>query len=239
MIPPPVPEGPLLEGSTLVGNDRGELIAAVLAATETAVAVLDHPDIAASWSAPSVLEALTVGELAAHLGQMIGGLVGWLEAPPPDRSTSTVLPSTEVYGRARLDPDDGLDGDLARTIRSWAADRSARGPDATAAEARAHRNRLPALLESAESDRLVPSAVVPGAAIELDQYLATRCVEFVVHVDDLAASTGLPRPSPDAGAVAIAVDALVAMCRARAGDLDVLLALARPSRSSPEVLRAL
>jgi hypothetical protein len=234
-----VPDRPALGGSTLVDHDRGELVAAVLAATETAVAMLEHPVVVAAWSDPSVLDDLTVGELAAHLAQMIGALVVWLEAAAPNRSESTVLPPTEVYGRARLDPDEGLDGDVARTIRSWAADGAARGPAATANEARDHRGRLPTLLATAEADRLVSSAVIPGAAIELDDYLATRCVELVVHVDDLAASTGLPRPSPDECAVAIAVEALVAMCRARAGDLDVLLALARPSRSSPEVLRAL
>lgn len=74
-------------------------------------------------------------------------------------------------------------------------------------------------------------------ASRLDDYLRTRCVELVVHTDDLAASIGLPTHEPDRAAVAVALDVIFEMCRARAGDAEVLRALARPERGQPDTLR--
>lgn len=75
-------------------------------------------------------------------------------------------------------------------------------------------------------------------ASRLDGYLRTRCVELVVHTDDLAASIGLPTHEPDRAAVAVALDVIFEMCRARAGDAEVLRHWparkgASPTRSGP------
>ena len=98
---------------------------------------------------------------------------------------------------------------------------------------------LGGLLNTASPERLIPSAVTPDAAAPLTSYLRTRRVEFVVHADDIAASVGLPPPEMDPIASGIAVEALVQMCRERAGDAEVLRALARSERAQPGTLRAL
>jgi len=182
---------------------------------------------------------MTVGGLAAHLSQMLSAGVGWLGADPADGNSLAAHSLGEIYGLARVDADEGLDGEVARRIRGWAADGSAAGPGPVLDRIRADLVELRALLPAVAPDRLVPSVNRPGAAMRADDYLRTRCVEFLVHVDDLAISVGLPTPEPDPDAAEAAVSALVDLCRHRAGDLAVLRALSRPGRADPEALRAL
>lgn len=74
--------------------------------------------------------------------------------------------------------------------------------------------------------------------MSLDGYLQTRCVELAVHLEDLALSVNSPVRAPE-GAVALAVDVLVAAARARHGDQAVLNALTRRERDAEEALRVL
>jgi Mycothiol maleylpyruvate isomerase N-terminal domain len=216
------------------------LTAAVRRAGGDAAGALAWPEVAARWDEPSVLPEMTVGGLASHLAQMLTGLVAWLEAEPPGPGELAVQGLYETYGHsARLDGERGLEGDTARTIRTWAAERAGDGPVATAAAGRTAVDRLAALLDLAEPDRVIPSVVLPGVGMRLDDYLRTRCIEFVVHTLDLAASVGraAPEPAPEVGD--IVVTSLVALCRVRAGDAAVVTALTRRERSDPEALRAL
>src|SRR5262249_9239402 len=144
----------------------------------------------------------------------------------------------EMYQVARVALEEGIDGASARMIRDMSAAGADRGATTVAQRARRDRDRLMEALDRVNSDRLIPSAVIPGAATRLENYLPTRCVEFVVHLDDLTASVGIPTPTFDPTAVAIAVDVAVALCRSRAGDLDVLRAMTRPVRADPDTLRA-
>jgi hypothetical protein len=98
---------------------------------------------------------------------------------------------------------------------------------------------MPVLLAAARAQRPVPLTVLPGLAMSLSDCVRTRCVEFVVHTDDLAHSVGLPPPEPDPPAVSVTLDVLIGLCRARAGDAAVIRARARPWRGGSEVLRAL
>jgi hypothetical protein len=73
----------------------------------------------------------------------------------------------------------------------------------------------------------------------VEDYVATRLVEAVVHGDDLAASLG-PEPPPFSDeATAFVAELLWASLRRRAGDAALLRALARSERAAPGVLRAL
>lgn len=220
--------------------DWSLLVEATKASASGAVELLGHPAVAQAWQLPSALPRFSVGGLASHIGQMLGALANWLEADPPSAGEVRVLSLSDGYGTAaRLAASEGLEGRAARTIRDWAADWARQGPAAVHGRARADLERAGSLLRSASPDRLIPSAILPGAASRLSDYLRTRCVEFVVHGDDLAASVEGLAPVPDPAATAVALDALVELCRTRAGDLGVLRALARPERADPEALRAL
>lgn len=216
-----------------------ELVAAVLAASRQAVEVLADDAVSPRWEEPSVLPEMSVGQLSAHLGQMIGGPAGWLRTEPPDPAGVSIGTNFSMYQVARLDPEHGLDGDVATTIRRWADAGASHGPAQVVDRARSDLAETAELFADAAPDRLIPSAVSPAVATCLADYLRTRCVELVVHTDDLAASVGIESPTPDPVAAGIAIDVLTTMCRNRAGDLAVLRGLTRPDRCDLDALRAL
>lgn len=215
-----------------------DLVAATLAAAGQAVDLVTSDDVAAAWDEPSALPDMTVGALAVHVAQMLSGPVAWLEADPTATADRSLASLGEIYGMARLDPDVGLDGDVARTIRGWARDGASAGPAAVAAGARASLDRLGHLLPAADQDRLIPSVFAEGRGMELLDYVRTRCIEFIVHSDDLAASVGIDAPAPPPVAAEAAIGALVELCRQRAGDAEVIRALSRVERADPNTLRA-
>lgn len=186
-----------------------------------------------------MLPDMTVGALASHLAQMLAAVAGWLGEDPAQAAELAPASVSQIYGLARVDPDNGLAGDVAVRIRSWASGAASAGPVATAVSARRDLDVFAAQLRYAEPDRLIPSINAPGLGIRLDDYLRTRCAEFVIHVDDLARSVEVASPEPDPAAAGAAIACLIELCRERAGDLAVLRALARPGLADPETLRAL
>ncbi len=213
------------------------LVTATVRAGEAAVDLLGRPEVAKAWGQPSVLPEMTVGALAAHLAQMLGAGAVWLKA---DLSEQRLLASsaTEVYGLARLGAD-GTDGEVASKIRTWSAAGAGAGPEAVNAEASTSLARFAELLLTADPARLIPSVMAEGRGMALPDYLRYRCVEFLVHTDDLARSVDLPAPTPDPIAVGEAIAVLVDLCRGRVGDLAVLRALTGRDLAAPETLRAL
>jgi hypothetical protein len=223
-------------------GDAGEwraLVSAVIGAAGQAVELIGRPEVAARWDEPSALAEMTVGGLASHLAQMLAGPVGWLQAGPDLAAGRTVVSLVEMYGRVRLDPDLGLADPVATTVREWASDGADAGAADVALAARSDLDRLGALLPGADPATPIPSVLVDGIAMTLADYLRTRCVEFVVHGDDLAASIGVAPPTPLPAAADITVTTLMQLCRARAGDAAVIRALTRTERADPEALRAM
>ena len=76
-------------------------------------------------------------------------------------------------------------------------------------------------------------------AYRLDDWVANRTIEILVHADDLAVSVGLDPLVLPADAARLAIQSLVDISRHREGDLTVLRALSRRERQSAEALRAL
>ncbi len=70
--------------------------------------------------------------------------------------------------------------------------------------------------------------VAGGKVMRLADYLETRIVEQVVHLDDLARSVDHPRWATPAGADDLVIAVGVEVARRRRGDLAVLRALFRP-----------
>ncbi|WP_431043532.1 sterol carrier family protein [Streptomyces sp. P1-3] len=176
-------------------------VAAQFRHVRDAVAGLD----AARLGAPTRLGAWTVADLVAHLAMAVEHVNGNLErpAPPTPEATATdwVLSTAEHAGRIEED---------TRAVAAGAA------PADLLERAAA---RYEALVAPVPADRLLSARV---GAMRLDELLVTRCVELVVHTDDLAAATGLEIPYDRqalAAAVRLLADALAA--KAPGGSVEV------------------
>ncbi|MEU7430350.1 sterol carrier family protein [Streptomyces sioyaensis] len=154
------------------------------ARTRAAVAAqLDHVRTAVGeltaeqYALPTRLGDWTVRELVAHVSMALGSVARSLELPTPSRAEATLpeYPFASAPFAAAIDE---------RTRELAAGDDPAELLTRTADEFERILSELP-------DDRLL--AVRPGA-MRLGDYLVTRCLELVVHSDDLAAATGTKIP---------------------------------------------
>jgi hypothetical protein len=86
-----------------------------------------------------------------------------------------------------------------------------------------------------------PTRRVPamGRALLIDEYLKTRIVELVFHLEDLARSLSLPAPALPFETTHLAIEVLIDTARVRHGDRAVLHALGRRELDSVQALRVL
>ena len=204
-----------------------EIVEVFLQGAHVVAAAVGDPAVAEAWDVPSVLEDQRVGGLAGHLAR---GAV-WVVADYLDA------------GLAAGPVDFSCAGEYFATLASAASpeDHHAirqRGVQVAAAGhgelRRTLAQRLDALgpqLRSLETSH--PITVAGGKIMRLGDYLTTRIVEQVVHLDDLARSVGHTSwPLPAAAAeVAIAVGADIAV--RRSGSTAVIRALYRRGWSEP------
>lgn len=178
--------------------------------------------VAGAWDRPSALEGWTVGGLAGHFARGLGTVAGYLEAPPPSGGTAVDAPGYFLHFDAE---DPALnEGVLRRGIAAGAT-----GPDAVAAAAREDLGVVREVVRDAAPDRQL--AVFGGLVMVLDEYLRTRLVELVVHLDDLEASVGRSLVDLPADAVEVALGVLVAMAERKHGPRPVIRALTRRERA--------
>lgn len=175
----------------------------------------------AAWDEPSVLEEQTVGGLAGHLARTGGWIVPeYLDAGPPDGPID-FDDAGDYYARLM----EQMDDDGHRAIRERGAALAAPGQAALVGELDARLAGLPARLAALDDEATV--AAYAGLTMRVRDYLVTRIVEQVVHLDDLARSLGVPGwPVPPTGVdltLAVGVD----VARRRRGDAAVLRALYR------------
>ncbi len=182
---------------------------------------LADPRVAAAWPQPSVLEEQTIGSLAGHLARGGVWVVGdYLAAAPPG-------PDVDIETAAEYFADiaDHLSASDHRAIRDRGA---AVAADGHGAVLRHLDDRLAALAEQlADEPAARTVAVYAGKVMRLDDYLWTRLVEQVVHLDDLARSLDVEpwRHPPDAAALVIACGAEIG--RLRRGDTAMIRTLFR------------
>lgn len=199
-----------------------------------ALRLLDDASVAAAWPAPSALPGMTVGGLAAHLARAVLTVQGYLAADAPAADAEVV--DAAGYLLTAL-PDTARDTDVNAQVLARAEAGGRDGADAVRQRAAAALADLRRDLPGAPSDRVL--AVLGGTAIRLDDYLATRIVELVVHADDLVASVdGLGPPAlPDAGET-VAVQVLAEVARRRTSTAAMVATLARRERAPAQVPRA-
>jgi hypothetical protein len=194
----------------------------------SAVDLLAHPAVAASWQRPSALAEFTVGGLAAHLALQVTRVPGVVQAPGPER-TDPLISIDEHYSRSRW-VSSGVDSEANRGIRAAADDKSAAGASGIAQESAAALAELQLILPGEAPDRPV---FLPwtGWSLSVGDYLHTRALEILVHSDDLAVSIGIDTPDIPEQTARIVIDTLVTMSLREHGVTPVLRTLSRRERA--------
>ena len=210
---------------------------AFLAAAAEARGLIASRVVAAKWNEPSALEHLTVGAVAGHLARAVFVVVGYLDATDPDLAVEpTGLLSADGYFERVLAAAADSAQDVHAGIRSRAAEEAAEGQEALLARLDATVQELDARFAVEPDARAV--TVAAGLVLPLDEYLVTRMIELVVHSDDLAASAGLETPEFDSLTMACVIGCMLAMVRARHGDIAVMRSFARGERDLINAIRA-
>lgn len=179
-----------------------------LANATVVLSAVGDPRVANAWDDASVLEGQTVGSLASHLARGSVWVVGdYLDAAPPVGSVD--FETAAEYFAAVVS---GLTADGHASIRDRGAVIAKEGHRRLVGRLAERLFELAERLAVEPADRLV--AIYEGKVMRLDDYLWTRLVEQVVHLDDLARSIGADPwiNAPDA-------EALVISCGAEVGRL--------------------
>ena len=203
-----------------------------LDAARVAADLIARPEVEAAWDRPSALPEFSVRGLAGHLLRATTSVEAYLNREDPGGEP---IGAAEYYMRAVDEPD--IHSDIHRAIRQRGEEQAAGGYASVKTEAFAMLERLAERLEAEPAGRKVRA--YKDLVLGLDDYLVTRLIELVVHVDDLAVSAGIDTPAPSAEASGLAIDALVESARLKHGDLAVLRALTRRERDEAGALRVL
>lgn len=183
--------------------------------------VLADPALDEAWDRPSVLEDQLVGGLAGHLAR--GGVwvvADYLDGGEPDGPVDFGS-AGEYYAAVLATADDAVH----EAVRARGAEIGAVG---RAELARTLEERVVSLgprLASFGVDH--PVAVFAGRTIRLGDYLATRIVEQVVHLDDLARSLDRDPYAVPSAATDLTLSVGLDLARHRSGDVATLRAFYR------------
>jgi hypothetical protein len=210
-----------------VGEPRDTYLATAAAALQ----LLARDEVRAVWDGPSALAEMDVAALAGHLARSVLQVESFLDADPP-RDGEPLHDVVSYY----LDGDDlsdrGTPSNVA--VRERGAETAAGGHAVLVDRTASSLDRLHTRLADEPADRRI---VAFGHPMLLDDYLRSRLVEMVVHVDDLAVSAAVEPPElPEAG-VRAAIGVLVGIAIGRIGTTAAMRALARRERAS-QTLRA-
>lgn len=188
--------------------------------------------VADRWEEPSALSGYTVGGLAAHLARAVLTVSRYLDRP--------AAPGEPVdaagYFLHALGTHDPHASAFHEQVRARAVAEAAEGPAALVARLRDARHRVADRLATIEPEFRI--AALDEVVLTVEDYLDTRLVELVVHLDDLAVSVdrevpdGVPR---EAYTTVAAILARIAV--ERAGPVATIRSLARRERH-PDAVRA-
>ena len=204
-------------------SDVRELFVETARVVEIAIA---DDAVGRAWDEPSVLEEQLVGGIAGHLAR--GGVWvvdEYLSADLPD--TPRVDSAAEYFARL-MDSSSATDH---RLIRERGALIAGAGQHDLCAALTTRLDALAARLTEEPSERIL--GVVGGAlTMPLDEYLKTRIIEQIVHLDDLARSVDRDPWDVPFAAQDLAIHLGVDIGRIRSGATEMIRALYR-SRLDP------
>ncbi|CAN5422959.1 hypothetical protein BH23ACT9_BH23ACT9_33960 [soil metagenome] len=206
---------------------------AVFLATGVVAEVLISSDAVAShWVHDSALAGYTVAGLAGHLARAVLTVDRYLDGSDPVGEPTTPA----GYFAAALASHDPTASAFHTSVRQRGEQEGSVGQAALVAQLRTSRLALSDRLAGLDASQRI--TVLDGVVMTVPDYLNTRLVELVVHLDDLAVSVGLDGPDdvpPEAYEIVASVLAQVAVHRA--GPLVTIRSLARRERH-PEAVRA-
>jgi Mycothiol maleylpyruvate isomerase N-terminal domain len=199
----------------------------VVEAVDDAAALIGSERVAARWDEPSALAGMTVGALCAHLVRAAGSVLAYLDRTDPDARPQDALLTPVTYFHA------AIDSPIHERIKEVSADEAAVGPREVAAHCAEVAAAMRTRLAEEPTDRLV--AALGGRMLSLDDFCRTRLIEVLFHLDDVAASVGVPCPETSVEGRTIVIDILIGIARRKDGDWAVLHALARAERRDVDV----
>ena len=202
-----------------------------LATAGTAVELMRAPELAAGWHGPSVLQGWAVSGLTGHLARAVTTVEQYLDTNPGEEGPAST--PSQYYETAL--PNSDLESALHATIRRRGEEMAADGPAALLEVVDAGLLRLRNRLPAEPPERRV--VVLGGVVMTLDDYLATRVVELVVHMDDLSLSLGVGAPEISDAAFQLVTSVLLETALHRHGQLAVVRAMARRERDAVSALR--
>jgi hypothetical protein len=215
-------------------GNTGDALAPVrrryLGAARVAAAMLREPAVAAWWDRPSALARYAVSGLAGHLAGQVFFAERALAAGQPDDEPIEIL---DYYDRVAW-MNAGHDDPEHERIRRGSQESAAGGPAVLSGRVNGAVNRLPALLASEPAPRTVRLPTWQWS-LAYDDFLLSRLVELVVHVDDLAVSVHLPTPSPAADTAEQVLDLLTRIATRQHGPLALIRALTRAERTPARI----
>lgn len=203
---------------------------------ESAIDLVGRVEVAQRWSDPSALPLMSVGALAAHLGQqvqMVHAAVTGGQSVTDDAPVSLL----EHYARASW-ADGDLDSDANVDIRAGAEQAAVVGHDALVRSLEDQMRDLRRAL-GRPSFRRPPGIRLPSWSwgLTFEDFLLTRVMELVVHSDDLATSVDVDAHALPESVLGPVLALLVGVSLRRHGQAAVVRALARRERA-PETISA-
>lgn len=201
---------------------------AFLDAAQIAATLLREPMLPERWSTPSALPDFSTGGLARHLAYQVTHTVTFLAAAPGQSAISVLehfTGNTWVTSGVSSADNVGIRRRSEQAAASTTAAALADTVDAALSELRA-------IVPAQSFDRIVD---LGEWGLRVDDFLLTRVVELVVHVDDLAVSLGLPTPPMPAAATEATIQLLSSLAAWRHGSLNVIRALARHERAPASI----
>ena len=196
-----------------------------------ALSIVEGPRVGERWAEPSSLSGMTVGALAGHLvhSGILMAEQGLVVAGPAGQP----ITAAKMYSLIPLDEDSPIhDG-----VRAVAEEQVVDGREDLIERGRASWKRSEVVLAEASQDQIVAHPVAQRFAITLREFLLTRILELVVHIDDLAHSVGEQDLGVDRRAIDVACHFGIDINAERYGSAPVMRALFRRDRNSLDALR--
>jgi hypothetical protein len=202
-----------------------------VAGAKQVAATIDDPIVKAAWNSDSVLERQSIGSLAGHLARgSVWVVEDYLDRGVPDGPVD--FDSAGHYFAAVMD---AADEAMHAEIRARGAALAEEGFDDIVERLHAAVAGLEPRLDTEPRDRLIE--VIGGKVMRLDDYLHTRIVEQVVHLDDLARSLDRSAPRFAPGTVQITIACAMEIGRRRHGAVELMRSLYRdPNNGALPVL---